>query len=122
MVERELASLEKDWDCFKTLIKEAAKDCCGSTKVGGSRKTQTAWWTDEMKGEVLKKKELWRKYLNTKDQSDYNVYKEPMQRVKIAVREAKRKTWEDFGHFTESSYSENVNLFYCCLLYTSRCV
>ena len=59
MVEGKLASLvesddmDKDWDCFKTLIKEAVKDCCGSTKVGGSRKTR---WTDEVKEELLKRK------------------------------------------------------------------
>uniref|UniRef100_A0A146KQ35 RNA-directed DNA polymerase from mobile element jockey n=1 Tax=Lygus hesperus TaxID=30085 RepID=A0A146KQ35_LYGHE len=112
---KEERSLEKAWENFKEVILGAATEICGVKVCGGIKKKQTRWWNREIKAEVKEKKRRWQRYLSTKSTADYNSYKAQRTKVKKAVLEAKKKSWEEFGHYLEDSAENNQKLFYKAL-------
>uniref|UniRef100_A0A8D8XC74 Uncharacterized protein n=1 Tax=Cacopsylla melanoneura TaxID=428564 RepID=A0A8D8XC74_9HEMI len=93
---RESEELEQMWTCFKNSILTAAETTCGLS-VKGVKKKFTHWWTEEVKRIVKDKKIAWKKYLTTKSQTDYEMYKEKRTAAKNAVLMAKSKSWKEFG-------------------------
>ncbi|XP_039287416.1 uncharacterized protein LOC120352044 [Nilaparvata lugens] len=102
--------LEECWTHFKRIIKTSAETVCGRMRVG-SLQRKPSWWTNEVKIEVQKKKKLWRKYLQSKRQEDYNSYKEQRAIAKNAVKRAKEMSWMEFGRKMESDFGGNQKLF-----------
>lgn len=56
-----------------------------------------------MQTEVKRKKEAWKRYIQTKNQQDRIEYNERKNTVK-KIREAKRKSWEEFGEQLNESF------------------
>lgn len=113
----DLNNIEDMWTTFKYIITEATKYACGTIRETHNRK-QTHWWNAEVKVEVKKKKQKWKKYLNTKNGDDYEDYKRQRKIVKEAIKKSKERTWEEFGNTLEENFKENQKLFYrtlkCC--------
>ncbi|GLV46115.1 hypothetical protein CBL_05176 [Carabus blaptoides fortunei] len=103
----DMDNVEDIWNTFKRIITEATECACGKTRSTHNRK-QTHWWNEKVKVEVKKKKQKWKKYLNTKNAEDYEEYKKQRKTIK----EAKEKTWEEFGEKMEENFRENQKLFY----------
>src|SRR6185436_2156283 len=104
-------NIEEMWSTFKHILTEATRRACGTIKNTHNRK-QTHWWSEKVKEEVKKKKQKWKKYLNTKRVEDYEEYKRQRKSTKEEIRKAKESTWEEFGNTLEENFKENQKLFY----------
>ena len=60
----ENASLEQEWQHFKRILVESAREVCGEV-VCKDRKFRTPWWNQEVKEAIKEKKEFWQ--INQKD-------------------------------------------------------
>jgi hypothetical protein len=54
-VEQEQMGIEEAWQTFKTILQEGARKVCGTVVINKNKK-QTAWWNEEIKKEIKKKK------------------------------------------------------------------
>ncbi|KAI4470863.1 hypothetical protein MML48_1g12197 [Holotrichia oblita] len=70
----EKTKLNEAWNIFKNITIESAIDVCGIFNRKSQNK-QTAWWNDEIKEEVKKKKLQWKIYLNDSTSTQYGKYK-----------------------------------------------
>lgn len=103
-------NIQQGWKTFKEIIIETAKEVCGISKGKGEKRT--AWWTNDIKEEVKKKKKEWKKYLTHKTPQQYEKYKKQRIKVKEIVAAAKEKSWIDFGNKMEEDSTGNQKLFY----------
>lgn len=104
-------TIEEKWNIYKNLILTSAEKICGRAVIGGGQKS-TPWWTDTVRNVVKQKKEAWKKYLNSKRDEDKNIYLQRRDEAKLKVREAKQKSWADFGNKMEENYNDNRKLFW----------
>lgn len=51
------------------------------------------WWSEDIRIQVKEEKQAWRKYLNSKSQETYSIYKKSVE-VNKMFREAKQKMKE----------------------------
>lgn len=103
--------IEECWKNFKKILLESARETCGEMK-GRSGTKQTAWWNAEIKNEVKIKKEKWKDYLRNKTEIKHEIYKEQRRKVNKMVKQAKEKSWIEFGKKMENNSKENQKLFY----------
>ena len=66
------------------------------------RKKRTSLWNDIVKTACKSKKKAYKKWLQTKNPSDRELYIVERDRTKQIVAESKRKSWEDFGNKLET--------------------
>lgn len=104
-------NIEGEWRQIRNAILKAAQEVCGKYKTNKNKK-QTKWWTNEVKEQIKMKKKTWKKYLDNKNTSNYDIYKKERKKAKEMVIEAKRKCWEEFGNKMEKDSKENQKLFY----------
>ena len=107
----ETEELEEEWSTYKKVLVDSANEVCGKKTIGGNFKG-TAWWNDKVKLKVKEKKEAWRKYLTTKNQEDYELYKIKRKETAKEVKQSKQNQWEIFGEKLEENYRENQKLFW----------
>lgn len=103
--------LEELWESFSNILLNAARKACGVGRVT-NRKRQTAWWSEDVKEQVKRKKQAWQKYLNNKTNENHEKYKQQRRNVKEIIREAKQVTWRQFGEKIETDSKSNQKLFY----------
>lgn len=103
--------INESWNTFKELLLRSAKNICGSNKTSNYKK-RTAWWNEEIRKEVKEKKKLWKRYLQSKDATDYQNYKSQRTVVKEKIWKAKECSWEEFGKQMEINSKENQKMFY----------
>ena len=53
---KEIQTVEEEWEAFKKSILTTAKENCGQTKRGITRRKITPWWNDDVKAAVKEKK------------------------------------------------------------------
>lgn len=107
-------NIEEMWSTFKYIIMEASEQSCGTINNKRNNK-QTHWWNEEVKIEIKKKKEKWKKFLSSKKEEDYGDYKKQRKKVKEVIQKAKTESWEEFGNTLEKNFKENQKLFYSTL-------
>lgn len=108
---KEVWTLEDRWTTFKETIKEEAKKICGM-KCNNNKHKRTRWWNEEVKKEIKKKKQAWKRYITTRNEQDKEEYNTTRRRVKNIIKNAKRKSWEDFGNEIQESYTSNNRRFW----------
>lgn len=93
-----VADVETEWALFKGALLEVSEKCCGTKWVGptpgGSKRT--AWWTEEVKEAVKRKKTLFKQWLGNKTLEARDNYQVARREAAIIVKEAKAKTERDF--------------------------
>lgn len=92
--------VEEKWTRIKTSILQACKEVCGEKKIKEGTKS-SKWWTTEVQIEIKEKKKAWMKYKRTKDPRDMEDYKIKRNKCRKMVKEAKKKTWQEFGENLE---------------------
>src|SRR3978361_2225696 len=103
--------LEDLWKDIRDTVIKVAKKTCGSANIDSTRK-QTKWWNEEIRREIKLKKQKWRIYLSNKNSETYHVYKEQRIRGRELVKEAKQRSWTEFGRKMEQDSHGNQKLFY----------
>ncbi|MBJ5664557.1 hypothetical protein JGG94_23645, partial [Salmonella enterica subsp. enterica serovar Infantis] len=104
-------SIEAEWTRYKNCLTEAAKSSC-RREVCKDKKVRTPWWTKEVSKCVKDKKRAYRKFLNSKSSENLQAYRLACRRTKQCVREAKSKSWEDFGHHVEGNFHNGAKRFW----------
>lgn len=104
-------NLEDRWNKFKDIVLRVAEHICGRSKVNKHCK-RTSWWNTEIQEEVKRKKKAWKQYNSTKSEHDRTEYYKYRKKVKELIREAKKKSWKDFGDEMEQSYKVNNRSFW----------
>lgn len=90
--------LDELWLKLKAAILESTTKACSVKKVSVKRK-HSYWWSEELKAVVKEKKILWKMFCMERSQDKYQQYKVARNKIKVAVREAKRKEeWKEFSH------------------------
>ncbi|CAF3333272.1 unnamed protein product [Rotaria sp. Silwood2] len=105
--------MESEWLLFRKTIIDAAAETCGLKRIGlvnGQKKT--AWWTEEIRKIINKKKTAYRNWLQQQTSENWHNYKQIRDNAKKMVREAKAKSWENFGHQMESNYHTATKVFW----------
>ena len=105
------ADVEKQWDKYKNSIIGASKRVLGET-ICKDHKRRTPWWNDDIKLAIKDKKCAYRKWLQSRREEDYKVSKEKSKIVAKMVREAKKKSWEQFGELIEKAGQEGGKMFW----------
>jgi hypothetical protein len=88
--EQEQMGIEEAWQTFKTILQEGARKVCGTVVINKNKK-QTAWWNEEIKKEIKKKKTKWEIYLNTRTKESYMSYKKQREMVKKFSNRSKKE-------------------------------
>lgn len=110
-----ISNIEEEWKYLKEGILEAAKESCGTIKICNKDVKKTAWWTAEIKQKVSEKKNTWKKYIQTKNESNYELYKNKRKEVKQMIKNAKQEEWVKFGNKLREDFTGNQKLFYSTL-------
>ena len=110
-IDMENASLEQEWQHFKRILVESAREVCGEV-VCKDRKFRTPWWNQEVKEAIKEKKEYYKKFLANKSERSLMEYRDKCKRAKNCVKLAKEKSWEEFGENIEGKYQEGGKIFW----------
>ena len=103
--------IEKAWKEFRFAVIEVAQRVVGRSRNKRQRKA-TAWWSEEVKEAVKRKKELYRKALNEKTQETWETYKKASKEAKRVVREAKERDWIRMSKQLQKNFMENKHAFW----------
>ena len=89
-----LGAPEQMYDQLKIWISEAAKEALGERKQIKTEGKSKYWWSDEIAELVEEKKQLYLKWLNTKDDQDKQTYRRYCYLVKKEVTKLKNQFWD----------------------------
>lgn len=104
-------TLDDLWLHSKTAILSSANEACGIKKIKPQTKN-TRWWNDQVQNAVKDKKEAWSQYRRNKSQACWEEYVRLRNRAKQIVREAKARSWEEFGREIQGNFEENQRKFW----------
>ncbi|XP_063907438.1 uncharacterized protein LOC135125710 [Zophobas morio] len=99
-------SILQMWQEIKRTITTAVRDVCGVSKMNRQNR-RTAWWCEEIQNQIEMKKKRWKGYLTKRLEEKYNKYKQQRNIVKNMVKEAKNKSWQEFGEKLETNQPES---------------
>ncbi|XP_044749780.1 uncharacterized protein LOC123310377 [Coccinella septempunctata] len=90
-------NVEAAWEKLKNNIKTSAKEAIGERTIDTNRKNNNPWFTPEIKELAKEKKNAYIKYINNRSHEDYEVYRVVRNRTTNAIKELKKRYWEDFS-------------------------
>ena len=102
------------WEQVKWEMVESAREVCGSVRVG--RKTpKSAWWNNEIKAAIRRKKAAWKGMLAASDETKercMEAYREEKRKVIRCIIQSKKKVNEQFGRKMNEDVNGNRKLFW----------
>ena len=101
-----------NWKYLADKVKEISEETLGVKMVGGTRKRQTPWWTEEMKTAVKKKTKSLRKWLRYKTPETRLEYVIERRNVDSLKRALKEKSWRDLSEELKVDFTRNKKLIY----------
>ena len=90
------------FEMFAAAVNSVAEEVCGVKKIKGNRNKGSAWWTNEVKQAVERKREAYVKWNEKNVPAEIRrvrrqEYIDRRNEVKRIIRESKKKVDEDFG-------------------------
>ena len=111
--------VDKLWKDFCRGILESVEKVCGKKTVivGSSGKRGDAWWSEEIKEGVKKKREAWKKTLQRNVSQEENEqrkieYRRVKHEIKKLVAERKKLKDEELGMKLSKDFVENRRLYH----------
>ena len=92
LTQKEFADTEEMYNYLKKCIHEAAKEALGEKEMNKGRKTM--FWDAEIEKERQKKKQLFLKWLSTKDNKDKVQYKKAQAKIRRMVANSRNEVWD----------------------------
>ena len=111
-------NVEVVYETLKTVVRDVTERVVGTKVVRkGKKKKGNAWWTEEVKEVVEKKREAYKKTLerNVSERvrnERKRIYGECKRRVKQVIQESKRRMDENFGRQLSEKFKENKRLYW----------
>ena len=103
--------LDEEWERIRNMLCTVAKEVCGM-KVINNKFKGTKWWSNRVKEVVKLKKDAWMKYTRSKKEDDLKNYRNLRNEAKKVVKEAKQKSWEEWGNKVEETYTKDHRQFW----------
>ena len=104
---------ESEWLLFQTAIINSATEACGVKTLGSQHgEKRPAWWSEDVRSVVGKKKAAYRKWIHHQTPENWAKYTEQRDNTKNVVAEAKKKAWEEFGLQLETDYHTANKVFW----------
>jgi hypothetical protein len=75
-------------------------------------KKSTPWWNNTIKQAIKTKRTLFNKWKNSRNLEDYENYSTARKEVRALIKEAKQKTWTDFGNKISNDFKTETRDFY----------
>lgn len=101
--------VEAEWQSWKEAVLTAAEETLGRTQ--GHHWGLKAWWNQEVSRAINERRRIFRE-LRRQPNADWKPYYEAAQRVREAVRRAKRENWEAFIAEIESAERNDPRTFF----------
>lgn len=104
--------IENRWIYLRDRLNSIVEDTIGVKYVGGVRRKQTPWWTEEVKNAVKRKMKtfrIWMKRRTGESRQEYELARREAERVKKAAR---RDFWERLGEQLENDFRTGKKLLY----------
>jgi hypothetical protein len=105
-------SLEEQWKTFKEGLVSAGKETLGVKVLRGTKKKQTAWWTEEVRTAVKHKMRMYRKWMKTRNMVDREIYVNARRETEIIKKKNKKEMWEKVGRDLEQDLVGTRKLMY----------
>jgi hypothetical protein len=108
------SDVETEWELFRSAVLASAISNCGRKRlvVPTDSMKRTAWWNQEVKQAIRKKKLAYLAWVANKSDSARKVYNEAKRAAGAAVKCAKDRSWEDFGRRLDSNYGSANKVFW----------
>ena len=101
------------WRTFKTAVHESLRKVCGMRKVGNNTSKKTrAWWNDKVKEAIKQKKKLYKKWIKSKTDEDYQNYRTARKTSKLVVKAEKEASWIKYGKDLSEKCRRSPREFY----------
>ena len=110
--EREVGSVEEEWELFIDKVLRSASEVCGRRRVGGGVRKGSEWWNEEVEVAVGEKRRAFEEWLQRKNAETYEKYREKRMEVKRKVRGAKRAADWRWGQKLGVNYEVNKKMFW----------
>ena len=68
-------SVQEEWAWFKDCLTQSLETNCGTRSTGRGKIKGTAWWNDKVHAATKEKKKLFKKWIKSNLEVDYNEYK-----------------------------------------------
>ena len=109
----EWRGVEEEWDSFKETVCKSAVEVCGMRRVRERGiKKGSEWWNEGVKKVLTEKRQLFERWLQSKRNEDWEVYKEKRREAKRAVEQAKRVANERWGERLASDFKDSKKMFW----------
>lgn len=90
-------NVEETWKVFKGSVLLVLEEHCGKKKTGKSKGKATSWWNETVKAAVKEKKRLYKVWVKSKRDEDYENYRVARRACKTTVQAAKDQSWKQYG-------------------------
>ena len=107
-------SVKEEWEMFKSTVMTCAARVCGYKSIG-RKKRGSAWWDEEIKEMVRKKRRLFEIYVTDRNERKREEYKKKNQEVKRVTKQKKNEVDERDGIQLSRKFRENKKtILECC--------
>ncbi|XP_071505665.1 craniofacial development protein 2-like [Diadema antillarum] len=105
-------NVEEAWSTFKATLLDTLQDACGYRKAGNGTRKATAWWNEDVKEAIKEKKRLFKVWLKSKQDDDYEAYSHARRNSKRVIKAAKEASWRKYGEDLSELCKHSPREFY----------
>ena len=105
-------SLDQTWDVFKEVIGKTLEDKCGTRKSNNNNRKATPWWNQQVKSAVEEKKKAFKKWYQTRNNEDYEIYKIARKSCAKIIKESTEKSYKKYGEELSELCKTSLREFY----------
>lgn len=105
-------NIHDQWNHFRRDVFNATKEVVGETYVGGIKRKQTPYWTQEVKEAVQEKNKAFRRWMKFRTQATKDDYVRARNRSKNIISKAKEEAWTKIGNDLDRDYCGTKKLLY----------
>ena len=104
--------IEEHWAKFKHCLQDIQENIVGVATLGNRKKKRTGWWTEDVKAEVDRKKELFRIWLKNSTPENRAAYMKQRNHVNQVKKWARKGMWTRIGNDLQEDVRETKKLLY----------
>jgi hypothetical protein len=91
---------------------DTLRNKCGTRKVGQGKRLRTAWWNNEVKESISKKKKAYKTWITFKSEQDYVINRIARRDAKRTIKTSKDDSWRKYGEQMATLSKESPRDFY----------
>ena len=104
--------IEEHWGKFKHCLQDIQEKIVGVATLGNRKKKRAGWWTEDVKAEVDRKKELFRIWLKNRTPENRAAYVKQRNHVNQVKKWARKGMWTRIGNDLQEDVRGTKKLLY----------